>query len=557
MKTEMTLRPAAVLPAPPNAFSPIWRNETILCWFLIVIAFSLLAGAYRAGLAAGLHTYIGTHSGGQFLGGVCAVATKWLVGVGNYVCLGEVSTIMANLGLAPAGPTWPGFLADRVFLDEALRSLFYRPHWVVPVTTSGPPYNGITGIGWGMDNGYADFVNLAFHIFGPAIKSLYRGYWLVCGISYVLFAIAYRRTVVPLVLLVAAAVSQYIFFSSNILWSNDFAWLASQNAHVHGPTTPRFLSSICVIPALHLLCATWDPGRLRWREAMLLGLQGIVLCLAIQQRTTVYWVVAAAVLLAALQYVFLLRPTPVEQKSRHHLILAGLLGLLVLNTAYLKIVTHPGLAARGYTATHTLWGSLFYSLQAHPDWRTRYSAEFENEVGDGVASVAWHRYLVRHPSQARKFMDSDGNITQALIEQMTKKAFIEFAKHDPIFVLDMYVFYNPHMIFIQGAALVGVVAKGIPVVFLLFLIALGFVISIVSSRATLRLLMVSVPLVAILCISSSLPSWATLVMATSMTDFLVLLLIVGVLLTIILGVSGGLILRRILSDTSKIRAGEF
>ena len=538
------LLPVALHPAFQKLLSETRRNETILCWFLVFITFVLFVAAYQAGLAAGLHAYIGKHSGGPFLGGVCAVATKWLTGVGNYVCLGEVDGIMSGLGLTAGGPNWPGYLADGEFLDRALRLLFERPRWSVSTTTSGPPYHGITGIGWGMNSGHADFVNLAFHVFGPSVASLYRGYWLVSGISYLLFTIAYRHATVPLVLLAATAVVQYIIFSSDILWSAGFEWFASQNAHVHGPTGPRFLSSLCVVPALHFLCATWNTERLRWQEMVLLGLQGIILGLALQQRTTVYWVVAAALILATLQWVFLRRRMPVEQKKRRLLILAGLLALVALNNIYVKITTHSGLAVRGYTATHTLWGSVFYSMQSHPDWRTRYGAEFEHNVGDGVASFAWQRYLAKHPEEGAPYRDWDGNITQALIEQMTKKAFIEFAKRDPFFVLDMYVLHNPRMIYTQGAAMIREVGRGIPAIFPVFLVALGLVIGIVSSRASMRLLFVSVPLVALLCFISSLPSWATLVIATSMTDFFVLLVIVEMMLMVVLGAGGGFIFRR-------------
>lgn len=538
------LLPVALHPAFQKLLSETRRNEIILCWVLVFFTFALLAAAYQAGLAAGLDGYIGKHSGGQFLDGVCAVATKWLTGVGDYVCLGEVGNIMSHLGLIAGGPNWPGYLADRQFLDQALRLLFERPHWAVSATTSGPPYIGIAGIGWGMDSGYADFVSLAFHIFGPAVASLYRGYWLVCGISYLLFAIAYRRALVPLVLLVAAAVVQYIIFSSDILWSAGFEWLASQNAHEHGLTSARFLSSLSVVPALHFLCATWDMGRLRWHEAILLGLQGIILCLALQQRTTVYWVVAAALILAAVQWFFMRRRTPVEQQRRYTLTLAGLLALVALNNVYVKIATHPGLAVKGYTATHALWGSLFYSMQFHPDWQTRYSAEFEHNVGDGVATFAWQRYLAKHPEEGAPYRDLDGNITQALIEQMTKKAFIEFANRDPLFVLYIYAFQNPLTIYKEGEGMIGVVGKGIPVVFPVFLIAFGFIFGIVSSRANLRLLIVSVPLVALLCFVSSLPSWATVVMSTSLTDFFVLLVIVGIMLMVVFGAGGGLIFRR-------------
>ena len=149
-------------------------------------------------------------------------------------------------------------------------------------------------------------------------------------------------------------------------------------------------------------------------------------------------------------------------------------------------------------------------MQSHPDWRTRYGAEFEHNVGDGVASFAWQRYLAKHPEEGAPYRDWDGNITQALIEQMTKKAFIEFAKRDPFFVLDMYVLHNPSHDIYPGRRDDQRGWQGDSGYFPRFLVALGLVIGIVSSRASMRLLFVSVPLVALLCFISSLPSWATL-----------------------------------------------
>ncbi len=541
----MTLPPTAFPSALRSIVSPARRSEAILCWFLILITLVLLVAACRAGVVAGLDGYIGPHAGGQFLNGVCVVATKWLTGVGNYVCLGDVSASMTGLGLAPSGPTWPGFLADRGFLDEALRLLFGRPHWAVPVTTTGPPYDGIMGIGWGMDNGYADFVNLSFRIFGPAIKSLYRGYWLVCFVSYLLFIIVYWRRVVPLVLLAATAVVQYFIFSSDIFWSAGQEWAASENARVHGPTGPRFLSSICVVPALHYLCATWKNEPLHWREAVLLGLQGIIICLALQQRTTVYWVVAAALLLAALHRVFLNQHTDAVTKRRRTLILVELLTVVVLCKAGVAITTHPGLNARGFMTSHTLWGSVFYSMQFHPDWKSRYSAEFGHNEGDGVADFAWKRYVANHPKEQGK------EITHAFIETMIRKAMVEFAMRDPKFVLEIYLFNNPRIIYEAATTVITSMAKGVPVLVPILLIAFGLVLGVVSSRVDLYLLVASLPLITVVCLVSSLPNWATLPTSSSLTDFYLLLLITCVMYVVALGAAGGCILRRSLEKANQ------
>lgn len=517
--------------------APARRSEIVLRWFLILFAFALLIAAYRVGRAAGLDSYIGPHSGGQFLNGVCVVATKWLTGLGNYVCLSEVSAVMTKLGLAPAGPTWPGFLADRGFLDESLRTLFSQPHWVVPTTTSGPPYNSVMGIGWGMDNGYADFINLSFHIFGTNIEALYRGYWLVCAVSYLLFAVAFRRSAVPLVLLTAAALVQYVAFSSDLFWSAGQDWAASEGAHIHGPTGPRFLSSLCILPALHFLCATWESGPLKRREAVLLGLQGLVLCLALQQRATVYWVLAAALLLAALHRIFVSRYTDAVQQKRRSLILAGLLTLVFLCKTLVALTTHPGLSARGYTTSHTLWGSIFYAMQFHPDWKSRYRDEFGQSEGDGVADFAWKRYVANHPKEQGK------EVTQAFIEKMTRNAMIEFARHDPQFVLDVYLFNNPRIIYEAGARVVQSTFAGIQLAVPILLIIFGFIFGVVTSRANFYRLAASVPLVATLLVVSCLPNWATLPTSSSLTDFFILLGIGGAMLMVTSSATGGYLLR--------------
>jgi hypothetical protein len=135
-----------------------------------------------------------------------------------------------------------------------------------------------------MDEGHYNFANLAFRIFGPAIELFYRAYWLLYVASSVFVVLAYRRNVAPLVLLAVAAMVQYIF-STDALWFTDGTNLATS------PSNPRFLSSLCVIPALHFLCAAWIKERLEWLDVLLLGLQGFILSVALLQRMTVLWVV--------------------------------------------------------------------------------------------------------------------------------------------------------------------------------------------------------------------------------------------------------------------------
>jgi hypothetical protein len=525
------------------------RNAAALRWLLILSSFALLAAAYRAGIAAGLDSYIAAHAAGPFLIAVCAVATKWLTGVGDYVCLEKIQDIVAlrqgilqDLGLRMDGHSWE-YLFDREFVDQALRRLFEMPHWAVPSTTSGPPYLGVQGIGWGMDEGHYVFVNLAFHIFGPAVDSLYRGYWLLYGASSVLFALAYRRSIAPLVLLAASAVFQYMVFSTDFLWFSDGIHPTT------APSSPRFLSCLGVLPALHFVCAAWIREPLRWREATLLSLQGVILGIAILQRTTVQWVLVAAVLLSALHWIFR-RHSPSYQllKRRYYLLLGGIFGIVLLTNVYLAVTSHPGLAANGYVARHNVWHALFYNLQTHPDWKARYGAEYDNKDGDFLPIFAGRRYLANHPDEWARWNPDRGDpfqiaISQVGIEYLIKQAFVEFARRDPGFALQTWTYYNPSTLYYYSSVFLRQYLAWMPAGLLAGLIGLGFLCGVTASAKSSRQMLASIPILALLCLISVLPNWATVVIQTSMTDCFELLAILATIVLVDFGLTAGLAVR--------------
>ena len=192
--------------------SPTSFNEcglkSALRWLLILSTGALLVAAYFVGVARGLNSYIGLYDGGPFLLAVCATATKWQTGIGDYVCLRDILDIMQpthgvmyDLGLRLDGSSWD-FLFNTNVLDRQLHALFAQPSWVVPKTTSGPPYHGIQGIGWGMDEGYYNYVSLAFLLFGPSVEALYKTYWLLLGCSAAAYVVANRHSLPFLTLLV-------------------------------------------------------------------------------------------------------------------------------------------------------------------------------------------------------------------------------------------------------------------------------------------------------------------------------------------------------------------
>ena len=95
------------------------QSELTLRWLLILSTGALLVAAYFVGVARGLDSYVGLYDGGPFLLAVCATATKWQTGIGDYVCLRDILDIMQpihgvmyDLGLRLDGSSWD-FLFNR------------------------------------------------------------------------------------------------------------------------------------------------------------------------------------------------------------------------------------------------------------------------------------------------------------------------------------------------------------------------------------------------------------------------------------------------------------
>lgn len=513
---------------------------------LVLAACAVFVAADGAGLWRGLDTYIAPFAAGPFLHATCVVATKWLTGLGNYVCLRDISDVMSpihgimyDLGLREDGVSW-NYLLDRQFVDHALQQLFAHPHWTVPRTTSGPPYQGIQGIGWGMDEGHADFVNLAYSVFGPSIEALYQGYWLVFGVSAAAFIWAYRQSLAPLVLALVVAIVQYMIFSTPFLWFTDAA-----NHPTTEPGNPRFLSCLCVVPMLHFMAAARSERPLRWRDALPLLVQSLVLGLAMLQRTTVLWVVVAAFLWAG--FLWLLRrrfSIPIPTRN-YYPIAALVIAVGALTHLYLRESAHPGIAANGFTSGHNVWFGMFYELQTHPDWKRRYAAQYDNKVGDFLPDYAWRRYLANHHEEWPRWNPQGEDpfhhgITQAGVEDLCRKAFFEFARHDPIFVMQVWLIYNPRALEAYTSIFLGQYLSWLVPFPFLVLIAIGIICGLLTPRSVAYELIFYVPATAFLCLMAVLPNVASLVIPESLSDYFDLLAIFIAMIPVAVGVGLGL-----------------
>lgn len=108
---------------------------------------------------------------------------------------------------------------------------------------------------WADDIGYADFYTLAFAIFGYHPNAMYQCFFLIMGLSILIFIKTYRRQIAPMASLALACCTFSVFMFSDIFTAPPFgttlmpslatALMPSVNAN-------RFMSTLGFIPILHL-----------------------------------------------------------------------------------------------------------------------------------------------------------------------------------------------------------------------------------------------------------------------------------------------------------------
>src|SRR5665213_2703379 len=139
------------------------------------------------------------------------------------------------LGLGPDMALMWGLERNGVVVDALLHEAV-----TIDIDPSQPPV-----LIRGSELGWVDFFYLSFKIFGLHVASLFYLYYLLLGISTILFCIAFARS--PPALFVLA-----MFWIGHYLTAGYIAGLGSDVLSV---TNSRFFSAPAVLPALHVLLA--------------------------------------------------------------------------------------------------------------------------------------------------------------------------------------------------------------------------------------------------------------------------------------------------------------
>ena len=384
---------------------------------LIGATILLLALSFRGGIDRAHDTTI--VRGGLFFNAVCAILSTEKHGTGRYVCAATAHRNMEAIGLGyeeatlvRLGKGLEELGRETAFLNDALKKVFQA----APPAEDG----GVTAIGWAMDAGYMDFVDLAFRIFGPKVESLYLTFFLFLAASTALACIQFHDRFLVLFSLLSF---QYVLFF--FLHETD-AW------EIYSFTNPRFLSILAVIPLLHALFLILYQVRLSGGAILLFLPQAALMAAAGDFRATAYWTVIALMVLCVL----LVGAARWRQGWSYHRAVAlcwpalPVFLCIAAAAAFVDTTTDPRLVEIGGMKGHAFWQSNYYNLQVHPDWKKKYFDQHAGATGDETVWVAVKAY------RKRNHLESEP-LTQVSYEKQTRAVFFEFIRNDPGYFIEL------------------------------------------------------------------------------------------------------------------------
>ena len=254
--------------------------------------------------------------------------------------------------------------------------------------------------------------------------------------SFAAAIIAFRKTHEVVAVLVLYAVALFVLFKTNLL-----------DLDMVGILDPRFLSTLSLVPAVHIAAAMLVRLPPSPSQVALVVLQCAILIFGYWIRSSAFWTVLWLVALAVLLVGHALWRRNAEGARR--LWPLAILGLLASgHFLFVAQTLHPVYQTANERAHHALWHALIYGTAIHPDWPRKYSAQFGLENVDDVPDVVAKKYLERHPPKDPDavYLTADRQYLRiGAAETYKRKAFLEFLMNDPRFVAEAFLVYNPKL----------------------------------------------------------------------------------------------------------------
>lgn len=240
------------------------------------------------------------------------------------------------------------------------------------------------------DLGEITYHKLSYFLFGYSLSSLHLLFFVICGLSSLLFILQFTNSHIRLFFLLT-------FFMTLTFITNIIPDIGANV--IHGR---RCLAILGIIPAIHISFLIIDNLALSVRTLLFLTLQTMMLVFVLNVRS------ASVFILMNLLFVFAISVFQSRKQvygkgplySPRVLVLVVLLVTFSCSKVYFYTWTSP--TYTNHRTGHLFWHPFHIGLAAHPDAKTLYGIEFHDQPSfDFVSKVSderfgspdWQKYL--------------------------------------------------------------------------------------------------------------------------------------------------------------------
>jgi hypothetical protein len=302
----------------------------------------------------------------------------------------------------------------------------------------------------GEDVGYSDFYAYSFYIFGYNYDSTVRFFILILILSSILFLIQFRDSK-HLIFLNILLLAFILVVNSNIIGKiNDLMPSIASN---------RNLTTLGLIPFFHIMLILFNKIKVNYFVVLS---QILILILSCHFRSAGIWKIYC-IYFIGFSWFLLNKKTVFESinnlkinnsrlyilkflsldKFKIILITVLLLFVHVIFQINLKFKLHDIYSTEDVTPNHMIWHNAFIGLSLHPEWENKMPREeLRGRGGDGIPLTL--STLILAEKGIPNIGGAAGNLYKIkLHENIIRYELFKFIKNNPMYALQLYLYYKP------------------------------------------------------------------------------------------------------------------
>jgi hypothetical protein len=349
--------------------------------------------------------------------------------------------------IAKLGTTFPKNLRDRNLLNHAIAAAMSVEVPVHPSFGDRSLLSMATA-----ELGIVDYYKLAFRLFGFRVEAAYYLYFGMLAVSLIAFLLAFYRyppmLALPVLLLVAG----------NLLFATSFF----DDINVLSVANPRFVSTLGLLPGLHIAMLVLIRRRPDWTQFALAMVQVAVFAFVVSIRVSILWflifIVALSVLqlgaalarrAAAADWSFYAGWMETTRLLRTGTWPAALLALGVWGYGLsIQLTMHPSYELDAFLPAHERFHNAFIGLEANPHWAEEHGRDYAYADSDTLGYLAGTVHMERSLDVPESFFISrlSNDYKMRLDDRMVRNEYLDFILRYPLFTIQAHLYKIKNLI---------------------------------------------------------------------------------------------------------------